>query len=369
MFCQISTDHNIYTSSKNLGESIEKIKLPKLVNELILHIFSFLDVQSLNRCFLVSHKWKMLSSDRVLWNKIFEDFDLSKFKIKLFFMNEAWQYRSLSISFNESNCFGAAIAAAEKCAKFDAIKAAYAFKEICQKACEVKDYKTASQCQKLSKQHFADAGNLAMSFLIKSRVENADFLDHCEKLVELSLSLIDQDREFGLQALLAIAKKLADLSMFEKAIDYTELATALRGSRSCNRARNKCNDVHPFLQMAEYMIYLKQYVLAEECAKKADQNDYDCQWIYADIVIQQIQEENFVNESLFSKLETETMPWMKASEALVFGLIDNNRYCEAQKIAKSILQATWDFGKSKFKRKLEEKLVTLNTPRAYNEFK
>ena len=53
------------------------------------------------------------------------------------------------------------------------------------------------------------------------------------------------------------------------------------------------------------------------------------------------------------------MPWITASEGLVFGLIDNGRYDEAQKIAKSRLQATWVFGKHEFKYKLEKKLLNL----------
>lgn len=347
------------TPMEFIKSEIEKRNPPKLPSELMLYIFSFLDVRSLSRCSLVDQRWKQLSSDRILWTNIFEKTDLSHVRTQRSFMSEAWRYRDLTLNFSGSNRFEPAIAACEKCAQLDAYNGAYGFRDLCKKACEVKDYKTAMKCQKLAKQYYADAGNEAMSFLIKSQVEDLNFLEHSEALIQLSVELIDEDREFGLQALITVAKKFADLQMFKEAMKYTQLGRTLRDSRHCSRRRNHNDDIHPFNEMGKHMLSLRQYKLSEECARKLDKQYHYPEEFYSDIIVKQIQEENFVNEALFSEIRPETKSWITASEGLVFGLIDNGRYDEAQKIAKSRLQATWGFRKHEFKHKLEKKLLSL----------
>lgn len=347
------------TPSEFIKSEIEKKNPPNIYIELMIHIFSFLDVRSLSRCSLVDKQWKLLSSDKILWSNIFRKTNLSHVKTENSFMSEAWRYRDLSLIFSQSKRFGSAIAACEKCAQLDAHNGAYSFRDLSKMACEAKDYKTALRCQQLAKQYYADAGNEAMSFFIKSQVKELNFLENSESLIQLSVDLINEDREFGLLALITVAKKFADLQMFDEAMKYTQLGRSLRDSRRCTRGRNHNDDIHPFVEMGKHMLSLKQYKLAEECARKLDEKYYHPDWLYSDIIVKQMQEENYVNEALFFEIGTETSPWIKASEALVFGLIDNERYVEAQKIAKSRLQATWDFGKHDFSYRLERKLFSL----------
>ena len=281
-------------------------------------------------------------------------------KTQLSFVSEDWRYRDLALIFTGSGRFEPAIAACEKSAQLNAHNGAYGFRDLCTKACEVNDYKTALECQKLSKQYYADAGNQSMSILIISQTEDSNFLEHSEALVQSSVDLIDEDREFGLQALISVAKKFADLQMFEDAMTYTELASTLKVARGCKRDRDTSNDVYPFIEMSQYMLSLKQYKLAEEYARKV--NPCFCSspnWLFSNIIAKQMQEENFVNEALFSEINNVTEAWRRTCEALVFGLIDNGRYDEAQKFAKSRLQTAPNYGKDDFKRKLERKLLQL----------
>ncbi len=340
-------------------------KAPRLPNELIVHIFSFFDMRTLVRCPSICREWKELSSDEILWKGIFEKTNLSQFKLKFFSLDEAWTYRDISSKFIESGRFGAAIAACNKCGELNKSNGAYALRDLCMKACEIKDYEMAYRCQKLAEEyvayaekdteHTACAANETISYIIKSQVTDPNFLENYENLINLSVTLIDKDREFGLQALIAIAKKFADLQLFDKAMELTQLAKTLGDSRVCKRGRNHSDDIHPFNQMSKHMLSLKQYKLAEECADKSVEQ-CPSSWLYSEIVIKQIREEKFFNEPLYSKVKHGTMPWICASEALVFNLIDMGRIEEAQKIAQERLQLTWFYGMSDFKKKFEEKI-------------
>lgn len=345
---------------------IEKNNVPNLPSELIKILFSFLDAKSLSICSLVSLEWKQFSSDKELWSKIFENFDLYQLQNYFFNMDKVEEYRKLSVKLTPSNRFGAAIAACEKSAKLDAHTDAcgfrdisYAFRDISEVACKVKDYKTAMHCQMLAQQYFAVVGHEAMSLIIKCQVADANFLENSDRLINMAIALIDGDREFGLQALIAIAKKFADLQMFDEAMKYTQLGRTLRSSRNCRRGRDQRDDIHSFTEMGKHMLSLKQYKLSEECARKLDPHYFYPEWLYADILVKQIQEENFVNESLFSKIKFGTAHWITASEGLVFGLIDHGRYEEAKNIAKLRLKVEWSFGMPQFEKRLNEILTKL----------
>lgn len=240
------------------------------------------------------------------------------------------------------------------------------------------DYTIAGLFQKLAEQYCADVENEAMCYVIKSRVTNPNFLQHSDALIQLSQKLIAEDREFGLQALMAIAKKFADLQMFGKAMETTELARTLGHLRQCPRAPyHNSETVYPFAEMGAHMLSLKQYKLAEECADKLNlpyRLDAEVQWglpdlaspmlqgnLYADIVVKQINEENLVNETLFSKIECDTCPWVKAIEGLALGLIKHNRCREATEFAKSRLRTTWEFGKAHFKATLDAEGLSVPT--------
>lgn len=352
-----------YTAPKTPEEFIrsefEKRTLPSLENRLWLNIFSYLNLQSLAGCSEVDRCWKQLSSDRALWSPIFENTDLSHVKTPYSSISPSWKYRNLALSFTSSDRFGAAIAACEKAAKLDNINGAYGLRDICKQASKVKDYKTAIQCQQLAKQYHPDAGDEAMSFLIQSQVKDANFIENSEKLLQLSLALINEDREFGFQALMPVVKKCADLGMFEKAMEYTRIGQTLGNLKTCSRPRDHSDDIDPFREMSCHMLSLKQYKLSEECARKLDTNRYHPESLFADIIFKQIEEENFFNELLIAELKPGTLFWVKAYNGLVFGLLDHERYEEAKKYAQSRLQAPSEFGKFDFIVELKKKFADL----------
>jgi hypothetical protein len=347
---------NLPKTPKELESSqIEKQNYPCLPTQLMLRVFSYLDILNLSKCSLVNHQWKRWSSDKTLWKNLIAKFDISQWAPQTY-MGVAWKYRDLALSFSKSFLFGAAITCCETGMKHgDSIGGPHTLRDICRRACQIKDYKTALECQQLAKQLLASAGNLAMSDIIHFQTRAANFLENSEKLIESSLNLIEEDRDLGLEALVTIAKKFASLQMFDKAMQYTQLATNVRDSKKCSRSGEHI-DIQPFREMGKHMLSLNQCNLAEECAKKIGRNNF-AKELFADIIIKQIQEENFINERLLAEIEFDTIPWERACEGLVFGLIDKARYEEAQKIANLRLQS--NFGNSRFTEKLRHKLMSL----------
>jgi hypothetical protein len=347
-------------------EKEEEKNFPHLFPNLGILFFSFLDKASLVKCSLVNKEYAKISANQNLWIEILKKLNFSEIKAKWGRNGGAWKYRKVSLQFIKTNRFHAAFVACEKCAQLDASVGAFGFRDLCIKMCKIKNYEVAARCQELANSYFlslkkkdcfVNPGYESMSHYIQSRVEDSNFLEKSEELIQLSLTLIDDDREFGLQALMTIVKKFADLKMFEKAMALTQQARNLRDQKECKRERNHGEDIEPFVVMGKHLVSLKQYQLAEECARKIDFWVYNPHWIYKDIVIKQIREENFVNESLFSKIRS--ISWIEASEGLVWGLIDHERYDEAQKIAKSRLSTIWDGKKDKFKLKLGERLKSI----------
>ena len=328
----------------------------KMPDDVTLHIFTFLDPRSLARSSLVSKHWKDLSGADFLWREILNNADLSFVKTPYSFMGDDWKYRDISFIFIKAGRFDSAVEACKISSKHDAHNGAYGFRDLCQKACDMNRYDVAIKCQQLAKQYYADAGNSSMSYVIKSQIAKSDFLETYQQLVNMSVNLIDDDREYGLQSLMEVAKKLADLNKLDEAMQYTLLARTLRDSRGCNRGRNHSDDTHPFTFMGKHMLSLKQYKLAEECARKLDARYYSPSWLYAEIIVKQIEEEHFVNDRLFSEIKSGTAPFIMAAEGLVFGLIECGRYDEAKNFAKLRMQLEWGYGKCSFESKLKEKL-------------
>lgn len=332
-------------------ENLSSLRIP---NVLIVHIFSFFDESTLAQCSIVAHNWNQLSDDKGLWDNIFKKNSLSEIKTENSGIHDVWRFRDLIMNFGRSNRFGAAMAACKKCIELEVLTGAYGFRDLCKEACRVNNYVIAAGCQQQAEQHYSSAGNEAMRDLIKSRVSDSDFLEMSTELIKSSRALTYKDREFGLEALMSIAKQFANLQMFKEAIKYTRLGKALRDSLDCNRGRNFDYDIYPFREMGKHMLSLKQYKLAEECAEEL--GEYR-EYFYADIISKQMQEENSLNTSLMAKLKPQTPPWIKAQEGLVFGLCDNGRWEEARMMAKSLLLL--DSGNYKFKRELKKKLLTL----------
>lgn len=328
--------------------------------ELMLRIFSLLDLKGINRCSLVCKKWRQISAEESLWVIIFNSTDLSHLKTELSFINKSWIYRDLASIFKQSGRFRMAIAACEKCASIDAHNGAYGFRDLSKTACTNKDYKAAAEFQQLAKKHHADAGSDAMSYFIKCQVADSNFLEASEQLIAMSVALIDEDREFGLQALMTIAEKFANLQLFDEAMECTQQARTLGDSKVCKRARDHSDGVHPFVEMGKHMLSLKQYKLAEECARKLEASFYHPESLYSDIIIKQATEENFINEPLLAELKPETLPWTTAYEGLVFALIEHKRFDEAQIFAKTRLQTKWDYNLREFRSKLRVKLSNLS---------
>lgn len=325
-------------------------------DDITLNIFAYLDLRSLARSALVCRNWKDISGDVSLWREILNKTDLSFVKTPNSFMSIAWKYRDISLIFINSRRFYPAIEACKISAKHDSRNGAYGFRDLCQKACDMNRYDIALKCQQLATYYCADAGNSAMRYFINSQSAESDFLEIYQQLIEMSVNLIDDDREYGLESLMEIAKKLADLNKFDEAMQYTQLARTLRDSRDCDRRRNHSDDIHPFKFMGKHMLSLKQYKLAEECARKIDVKHYHPEWLYAEIIVKQIQEENFVNDRLFSEIKSGTAPFIMAAEGLVFGLITYGRYDEAKSFAKLRMQLDWAYGKHGFECKIKEKL-------------
>ncbi len=332
-----------------------------LPNEIIVRIFSFLGI-TLLKCPQVCKEWKRLSSDndlwsRELWSDIFKTADLSHVKTYNSFMKEDSKYRDIALQFMKSNKIGVAIAACERCAQINASNGAWGFRDLCKAACDRKEYETALQCQQLSKKYEADAGNQAMSYFIISQVCDPNFLESAEKLISHSKALINKDREFGLQALMTIAKKFADLQKYEKAMQCTQLARTLGDARDCTRGRNQNDDIHPFNLMSAHMLGLKQYKLAEECARKGESHFCHTDWLFSYIIKKQMEQENFVNIALLTEISPNTLPGITTYEAVVFHLIDHGRFNEAKKWAKIRLNIDWEYDKHPFKINLERKLA------------
>ncbi len=362
-------DNSIKTNVMPYKASVELEKgtrdtanaLSILPNEVIVRIFSFIGITLLN-CPQVCKEWKRLCSDselwsRELWSVIFKTADLSHVKTSYSFMNDGWKYRDIALQFMKSNKTGAAIAACERCSQIDAFNGAYGFRDLFKAACGRKEYETALQCQQLAKKYEADAGNEAMCYFIKSQVDDPNFLESAEKLISHSKALINEDREFGLQALMKIADKFADLQKYEEAMECTQLARTLGDARDCPRGRNHSDDIHPFNQMSAHMLKLKQYKLAEECARKGESNCCHTDWLFSDIIKKQIEEENYANTTLLAAMTPSTMPGMTAYEAVVFHLIDQGRFDEAKNLAKIRLNINCAYNKSSFQINLERKLA------------
>lgn len=353
MSSPISTDLIPYTPPQTplqfIHSEIRRIQSEKktslsLSSNLLSHIFSYLKMRGLIRCSLVNRQWKLVYGDRTLWKLIKTDMSNEKF-FDVAFMEMARKYKNIFSKFSASR-FGCVMHAYEKrfgsvkgglsnCEKLSTEMSAYAIRDLCQAACDSKDYQIAMNCHWFAKQYLADAGNEAMSYIIISQVSDQNFLEKSNDLIQLSKDLINDDLEFGLKALMAVACKFADLKMFREAIKNTQFAQTLRDTKTCQRKRDFSLDIQPFMAMGKHALSMNNYDLAEYCARKLDKRSFNPQLFYADIIIKQIQENNSINKTLFSEITPQTPAWKKAIEGLVAGLNKHKRFDEAKKIGRT----------------------------------
>lgn len=314
--------------------SNEAIPISTLPDELLLNIFSFLGLKSLARSCEVNRHWNRLSYDKSLWSGIFKISHFDRIKTNC---GNDHKYSDLTKIFDRTQRFSIVIAGCQKAVKLKDACSGFGLMDICKAACDLKDYDMGLLCQQLAKQYHSEAGNEAMSYFIRSRVADSNFIKIYKKLIKSSLDLVMKDREFGLEALITITKKLADLELFEESMKYTQLAEELQNTRKCDRPRILSDDIHPCYDMAKHLLRLKQYKLAEECAKKMRRcNCHENYFIYSKIVIAQFKEENIINEKLLSELRSHPSYWTSTSTTLAIALIDYRRYKEAKKFAKSV---------------------------------
>lgn len=153
-----------------------KLNLPQ---EIFLRIFSYLEARSLaSKNSLVSHFWNKLSINKGLWKVV-----LKKEK-NLFYRHKetatmGWKYRQLSIHFCNLNRFEIAILICQKAVLFSHVEAAYGFSDLCQKACDAKNYEIARKCQDLAKKHDPQAGKVALRYLLESQVKDLNSKGKC----------------------------------------------------------------------------------------------------------------------------------------------------------------------------------------------
>lgn len=324
--------------------AIEDPILSFLPIELVVQIFSSLGELHLAKLCLLNHKWKQLSSKREFWNLVWENIHLTQISTPHSFRCAGTRYKQLSEKFSIANRFEAAIAACEKCATINNLFAGNGLKDISKMACDAKNYETAKECQMLAKKHWANSGSEAMCIIIQSQVSDEDFLKNSKKLIQSAVTLINENRRFGLKALLTIAQKFVEMKMFAEALECTQLG--INDSKICD-------EENPYLVMAKYMITQKQYTLAEAYAKKLDHPEA----LYSDIVTMQIKEEKFFNSSLYALIKPDTASWFIASDGLVFGLINMEKYEEAKKIAQARIETS--FGSFLFRCNLKTTLTNL----------
>lgn len=352
--------HNPAQVGAELVRPKKEKKIVKNVFEVPL-FFSFLDLKHLSRCFLVNKKWKHLASSNLLWKSVFERTNFVFLRTYNSFISEAWKYRDLSMNFARANQFGAAIAACQKCAELSSINGAQGFKDLCEKACRIKDYKTAVECAQLAESCHPDVGSQAINIFIKTQlieVTEIQFLKNVNNLIDMSVDLVDKDREFGLDALISVAKKMADFKNLEVAIRYTVRAEALKKEKKCKRQRNEEQDVNPFFEMAQHMLTLKEYGFAESCAKQSKHKLIDS--LLTEIVIKQLEEEEIFNEGLLKQLKPGTIYWITAYERAALGLIDHKKFRKANEMLKIRFSAEKICNTRPFRYELKQKLKELN---------
>jgi hypothetical protein len=343
-----------------------------LPDDIIVSIFTSLGLQ-LKDCTAICKKWYLLTTQatektRQLWLTIFNNISMSRQRTLnwdgrfcSFDDSDSQKYWFIADYCSGCHKFGLALAAADKCESLDPTKGALAFGSIIRAALWIKDYKLAEQCQQLANKYSPNEGSLIfregdneIKKHILSKIKHQDFLEVSDKLISLSLALIDNDDSsgfglwLGLESLMTIALQFAKLQKFEEAMKYTQLARTLRDAKAPQKKRSQ-NYIKLFNQMGLRLLSLKQYKLAEECAKSGEPQLIYPDYLYAKIIIGQIRDENYVNETLLDQLRFNNNIYIETStknndEALsacreaVFALIDQGKYKEAKKYAEICLQ-------------------------------
>jgi hypothetical protein len=207
--------------------------------------------------------------------------------------------------------YGAAIAAYASCPGATA-----AFKELFQVACKRKRYDIAMICQQNVQKIAPDMGNQAMRDLIISHTKEPFFLESLEELINLSRVLIKKNSKLGLDALMAVAKRLTECKKFDRAMELTEQAEQFKAPST--RKKILHNDILPFAEMCKHLLTLKNYELLERCAQNLERDYLQPDWLCEDFgdLANQIQRQNFIPLLLVYELGSGTHCWIKAENAL-----------------------------------------------------
>jgi hypothetical protein len=302
--------------------------------EIVMHVFSSLDFRSLARCSLVCKKWKQLSSAQNLWKDLFVK------QVLPYGFRVTSYYARLTFPFVGSQRCEVALAGCEmiplshggdkECV--DHVRAE-SFRDLCKQACLVHEYKFAQECQQKASQYLAEAGSQAMWVLIKTQAEDSDFLEKSEKLLQLARELIKQDREYGLDALIAVAKRFADLKDFTQALKLIEEARTLRDSiplierptSPFDREYHFDRNILPVAEMCKHLVRLGQYELVQECFKNIEKEYFHPEWLPKEMG--EVEEENFIKRLLSPELQSGTIPWVMAEKELWENVFTKNDAC------------------------------------------
>ncbi len=317
---------------------------PNLPVPVIAHIVSFTDFQTAARCSLLDKKWNMITTCRTFWNTVWKNTRLTEYLNGHYYSSAGYSYRVVSERFSKAYQFQAAIAACVKCNEINSPYAAMGLREICKSLCKIKNYPLALECQALAKHYYADCGHEAMGHILNSQVNDEDFCYQYEELILSASTLLEENKEYGLKALIAIAKKLADMQKYEEAFTCASIGIDHNLEKDPH---------HPYLQMGMHMLTLNEHKKAKDYA---DQMPYPPIDLYADIAVKQIINEDVMND-IFIYIESDIEAVIRTCEKVIFELIDQNDLYSAMGCTKLRLQLPE--GIFKFKVALSNKLKAI----------
>lgn len=146
--------------------------------------------------------------DEVWWTQCFNTIDLAPIETRHSFMEPSWRYRDFSEILVKGGYVNAGLAAAKKCVEMDPHNGGYALRDLCQWTLSNPDF--ALQCAELAKTAYADAGSEAMMYILLSRIAEVNEAKEMDELIERSVALTREDREYGLKVLFVICLRLTD---------------------------------------------------------------------------------------------------------------------------------------------------------------
>jgi hypothetical protein len=351
----LSSTSSVEDKLKIKDENLEK----NFPDDLVSHIFSFLNGKTLLTCSLVNRNWKELSRHPALWTLIFKTDNLSGLQIS---KPTSWTtYENILAGFPEIHCLKMELLACMHYAQTNSKNAAYRLKELCKKACDVKDFNIALDCAFYAEKYSEHAGAMADHLLIKNQVECLDSLspENSILLIIASLYLIDSSPEYGLKSLFSVAKKFADWGNFIDAIMYADLGETLGSTRGYTGGNLPSDEPLGFDGMVQHMLNLHQVVFSNACLKSLfskENRKYNSNGPDVDNLI--THEMNEAAKKDPPDLSPEQLIWMQAYKQEIYRLIDSKKYEEAQKITIRFLKITSSIKDYKFRQNLNTTLTS-----------